>query len=168
VTEVDILSIDGAHAIAIWRNFVAQIYEGNLDPVAFRKIAETTLGGFRRVRAQVGPKGAVVGIVVVAPTAPVPDGATRGVMVEFVPSFDYVVTVPEGGAVRSAIIRSVNSGLALVRGARAHQHDVAQDVPTAAGMIAKRSGGSATAQEIEALVSTLRDRVATLARRGVG
>jgi hypothetical protein len=158
VTEVELLSFDGAHAIALWRNLVIQIYERPLATEPFLTAARRALGAFQSARAAVGPDGTVLALVVIAPEAPVPDAEVRAVMKRFPDYFDYVVTLTEGDDVRAAVIRLVNSGMALVARRRT-KHDTVREPSAAIAHLVARSGGSFVAAEAEALLAALRARI---------
>jgi hypothetical protein len=162
MTEVELLSVDGAHAIVLWRNLVIQIYEEPMEPERFLHVVKIVHTAFRRLHA--APARPVLGLIIVMPSANLPDAATRSVMSLFPSLFDFCATVVDGSDIRASVIRSVISGLGMLARAGTKKSVVERSLASAASELAMRSGSRFVADELGALIGEIRPRIAARRR----
>lgn len=157
----EVLSLSGAHAVVTWNNVLIQIWEAHVDPDLQAQEFRRVLSALKRMKsAGVSP---LLVLAVVSVQTDMPDSTSRAIATEFPEYFDLYVGVHEGTGFRASLVRAVVAGMALAARVKA-RYEVTEDVTSGARLLAQRSGGTVKAEDLVAVVSDLRERIAAKAR----
>lgn len=157
--SVELVALSDAHALAVWRNVVIQIWERPVDPATSCLALERTLATFKRVRQETSG-GELLALSVISAHASMPDPRSRAIAAEFPSYFDYYVGVHEGPEHRAVLVRTAIEAIALAARVAA-RYRLVDDLAQGCLELAVRSGGSVDTQELCEVVLQLRTRIST-------
>lgn len=156
---MEIVSLASTHAVAVWRNVLIQIWERPLDPLDQAREFRRVLRTFERQAALKSPARPLLALTVVSETTTMPDAESRRIATDFASYFDYYVGAHEGTGFRASLVRAVVAGMALAARVKP-RYDVCSDARHGAALIASRSSGTVFADELYAVITELRARIA--------
>lgn len=157
--SLEIVALSEAHALALWRNVVIQVWEGPTDPPISQHTLRLTLATFKRLRRQLLDQP-LLAFSIVSPRASLPDPKSRAIAAEFPSYFDYFVGVHEGPEGRAAIVRTAIEAMALA--ARVEpRYELVTDLVRGCRALAGRSKRGIDANSLCEVVSELRTQIAT-------
>jgi len=155
----EIIALSDAHALAVWRIVVVQIWERELDPAAAQRKLERTLAIFKRER-RASPGGLVLAFSLISANATMPDPTSRAIAAEFPSYFDYYVGVHEGAEPRGSLVCTAIGAMALA--ARVEpRYELVDDLVEGCRRLAARSQGGVQKDELGEVIRTLRAQIAT-------
>jgi hypothetical protein len=155
----EIIALSDAHALAVWRNVVIQIWERALDPATSQRELQRTLATFKRERRG-SPGALLLAFSLISAHATMPDPKSRAIAAEFPSYFDYYVGVHEGAELRGSLVRTAIEAMALA--ARVEpRYELVDDLVGGCRRLATQSQGSVREDELRDVVLELRAQIAT-------